>query len=75
MKNIKSGWFIKGIYNEACAAEGQCPFYFGRDKEGGCMYFMVIRILEGKVNGVDPLAGEAEAAGEVAPAEDSHSGH
>jgi hypothetical protein len=53
MKNIKSGWFIKGIYNEACAAEGQCPFYFGRDKEGGCMYFMVIRILEGEVNGVD----------------------
>ena len=45
-----------GTYNEACASEGYCPYYFGRDKEGGCRYFMVFRIEEGKVGGVD-LAG------------------
>ena len=28
---LKSGWLLKGIYNEACAAEGYCPYYFGRD--------------------------------------------
>lgn len=47
------GWKIKGIYNEACASEGQCPYYFGRDKEGGCRYFMAFRITEGKVDDVD----------------------
>jgi hypothetical protein len=51
-----SDWEIKGIYNEACASEGHCPYYFGRDKEGGCRYFMVFRMEEGKVGGVD-LAG------------------
>ena len=50
------GWEIKGIYNEACASEGHCPYYFGRDKEGGCRYFMVFRITQGSVGGVD-LAG------------------
>ena len=53
MEKIKPGWHIKGIYNESCAAEGQCPFYFGRDKEGGCKYFMVVRIQKGKVNDVN----------------------
>ena len=47
------GWEIKGVYNEACASEGHCPYYFGRDKEGGCRYFMVFRITEGTVNRVD----------------------
>lgn len=51
-----SGWEIKGTYNEACASEGHCPYYFGRDKEGGCRYFMVFRITEGRAGGVD-LAG------------------
>jgi hypothetical protein len=46
-------WEIKGVYNEACASEGHCPYYFGRDKEGGCRYFMVFRIAEGTVNRVD----------------------
>jgi len=50
---LKPGWKVKGIYNEACASEGACPYYFGRDKEGGCRYFMVFRIQEGKVNDVD----------------------
>jgi hypothetical protein len=53
MEELKPGWQIKGIYNEACASEGHCPYYFGRDKEGGCRYFMVFRIREGTVNEVD----------------------
>ena len=53
MVELKPGWRIKGIYNEACASEGHCPYYFGRDKEGGCRYFMAFRIREGKVNDVD----------------------
>ncbi|MBW1679114.1 MAG: DUF1326 domain-containing protein [Deltaproteobacteria bacterium] len=53
MEELKPGWQIKGIYNEACASEGQCPYYFGRDKEGGCRYFMAFRIQEGTVNDVD----------------------
>jgi hypothetical protein len=56
VKELEPNWVIKGLYNEACASEGQCPYYFGRDKEGGCRYFMAFRIREGKVNGVD-LAG------------------
>jgi len=53
MEQLKPGWQIKGIYNEACASEGHCPYYFGRDKEGGCRYFMAFRIKEGTVNNVD----------------------
>jgi hypothetical protein len=53
MEELKPGWQVKGVYNEACAAEGHCPYYFGRDKEGGCRYFMVFRIQEGTVNDVD----------------------
>ena len=53
MVELQQDWQIKGIYNEACASEGHCPYYFGRDKEGGCRYFMVFRIAEGVVNGVD----------------------
>jgi hypothetical protein len=56
LKGIQPGWLLRGIYHEACASEGHCPYYFGRDKEGGCRYFMVFRIEEGEVNGVD-LAG------------------
>jgi hypothetical protein len=46
-------WRVRGTYNEACAAEGHCPYYFGRDVQGGCRYFMVFRIEEGEVSGVD----------------------
>jgi hypothetical protein len=53
MKELEPNWLIKGLYNEACASEGQCPYYFGRDKEGGCRYFMAFRIREGMVNGVN----------------------
>jgi len=53
MVELRPGWKVQGTYNEACAAEGHCPYYFGRDVEGGCRYFMVFRIKEGKVNDVD----------------------
>lgn len=53
MQELESGWRVKGTFNEACAAEGHCPFHFGRDVEGGCRYFMVFRITAGKVNRVD----------------------
>ena len=53
MAELKPGWQIKGTYHETCASEGHCPYYFGRDKEGGCRYFMVFRIREGIVNDVD----------------------
>jgi len=56
MATLQPGWKVKGIYHETCASEGYCPYYFGRDKEGGCRYFMVFRITEGSADGVD-LAG------------------
>ena len=46
-------WQIRGVYHETCASEGHCPYYFGRDKEGGCRYFMVFRIVDGVADGVD----------------------
>jgi hypothetical protein len=53
MEKLTPGWKVSGTYNEACAAEGHCPYYFGRDVEGGCRYFMVFQIEDGQVNGVD----------------------
>jgi hypothetical protein len=49
-------WTVRGVYHETCASEGHCPYYFGRDKEGGCRYFMVFRVTDGNASGVD-LAG------------------
>ena len=53
MTTLKPGWRIKGVYHETCASEGYCPYYFGRDKEGGCRYFMVFRIADGEANGIE----------------------
>ena len=53
MVDLKTTWELKGIYQEACASEGPCPYFFGRNKEGGCRYFAVFTINEGVVNGVD----------------------
>lgn len=53
MQDLASGWTLTGTYNEACAAEGHCPLYFGRGVDGGCRYYMVFRIEDGTVNGVD----------------------
>jgi hypothetical protein len=58
MTELRAGWQVKGTYNESCAAEGHCPYYFGRDVEGGCRYFEAFRIEEGEVNDVD-LSGIA----------------
>jgi len=56
---LKSGWQVKGIYNEACATEGYCPYYFGGGRADGCRYYMVFRIQEGLVNDID-LSGISE---------------
>lgn len=53
MTELRPGWEVRGVYHETCASEGHCPYYFGRDKEGGCRYFMVYRITEGRANDVD----------------------
>ncbi len=53
MSEQKPAWMVKGVYHETCASEGHCPYYFGRDKEGGCRYFMVFRITEGWAGDVD----------------------
>jgi hypothetical protein len=46
-------WWFRGTYHETCASEGHCPYYFGRDKEGGCRYFMVFRVTDGGAGDVD----------------------
>ncbi len=56
MATTTPAWTVRGVYHETCASEGHCPYYFGRDKEGGCRYFMVFRVTEGKAGDVD-LAG------------------
>jgi hypothetical protein len=34
-KEVKEriSWSAKGVWYEACASEGHCSFYFGRDRE------------------------------------------
>jgi hypothetical protein len=46
-------WSAKGTWYEACAAEGHCPFYFGRDRETPCKSFQLYQITEGKMGDVD----------------------
>lgn len=58
-------WWVKGTYYETCASEGHCPYYFGRDKEGGCRYFMVFRIIEGGAGEVDLSGVVAVYAGDL----------
>lgn len=45
-------WKIKGVVYEACAAEGHCPIWLGRDTSKPCTSFMVLRIDEGHVDDV-----------------------
>ena len=47
------GWKMKGVMYEACASEGQCSMWFGRDMEAPCKSFMVFQIKEGQINNVD----------------------
>jgi hypothetical protein len=53
---IEPGWQVRGVWYEACASEGHCPLYFGRDMENPCRNFAVYDIREGQINGVD-MAG------------------
>ncbi|TET79536.1 DUF1326 domain-containing protein [candidate division TA06 bacterium] len=46
-------WKMKGILYEACASEGQCSMWFGRDMEAPCKSFMVFQIKESQINNVD----------------------
>lgn len=44
---------MKGVWYEACASEGHCSFYFGRDREEPCKSFQLFKIEEGKIGEVD----------------------
>ncbi len=46
-------WNVKGVWYEACAAEGHCSMYFGRDMESPCKSFQLFQIIEGKIGNVD----------------------
>ncbi|MFW9999121.1 MAG: DUF1326 domain-containing protein [Candidatus Hodarchaeota archaeon] len=46
-------WNVKGVWYEACAAEGHCSLYFGRDLEAPCKSFQLFQINEGKIHDVD----------------------
>lgn len=46
-------WKMKGVVYEACAAEGHCPIWLGRDMSEPCTSFMVWKIDEGQIEGVD----------------------
>ena len=42
-------WNAKGVWYEACASEGHCSFYFGRDREESCKSFQLFQFNEGKI--------------------------
>jgi hypothetical protein len=44
---------MKGVWYEACASEGHCSFYFGRDREEPCKSFQVFQIEEGYIGDID----------------------
>jgi hypothetical protein len=46
-------WNMKGVWFEACASEGHCSFYFGRDREEPCKSFQLFQVNEGKIHDVD----------------------
>ena len=52
-EKTKINWNIKGVWYEACAAEGHCSMYFGRDLEAPCKSFQLFEIKEGKIHDVD----------------------
>ncbi len=53
MSKERISWSTKGIWYEACAAEGLCSFYFGRDREAPCKSFQLFQINEGKIGDID----------------------
>ena len=54
-KEVKEriSWNVKGVWYEACASEGHCSFYFGRDRETPCKSFQLFQYTEGKIGDVD----------------------
>ena len=46
-------WNVKGTVIEACASEGQCPLFIGRDMEKPCKSFLLMQIKEGQIDNVD----------------------
>jgi hypothetical protein len=46
-------WNMKGVWYEACASEGHCSFYFGRDREEPCKSFQLFQVNEGKIGDID----------------------
>ncbi|MBA7476739.1 MAG: DUF1326 domain-containing protein [Dehalococcoidia bacterium] len=46
-------WKMKGVWYEACAAEGHCGMYFGRDMEAPCKSFQLFQIKDGQIDNVD----------------------
>ncbi|MBY8986041.1 MAG: DUF1326 domain-containing protein [Candidatus Lokiarchaeota archaeon] len=53
MSKEKISWNTKGNWYEACASEGHCSFYFGRDREESCKSFQLFQFEEGKLGDVD----------------------
>ncbi|NHJ25728.1 MAG: DUF1326 domain-containing protein [Candidatus Lokiarchaeota archaeon] len=53
MSKERISWSTKGIWYEACAAEGLCSFYFGRNREAPCKSFQLFQINEGKIGDID----------------------
>jgi hypothetical protein len=53
MSKERISWRTKGKWYEACASEGHCSFYFGRDRETPCKSFQLFQIDEGKIGEVD----------------------
>lgn len=50
---VRVSWNMKGVWYEACASEGHCSFYFGRDRDEPCKSFQLFKIEEGKIGDVD----------------------
>ncbi|MBY8991946.1 MAG: DUF1326 domain-containing protein [Candidatus Lokiarchaeota archaeon] len=53
MSKERISWNSKGTWYEACASEGHCSFYFGRDREESCKSFQLFQFDEGKIGDVD----------------------
>ncbi|MFX1428382.1 MAG: DUF1326 domain-containing protein [Promethearchaeota archaeon] len=53
MSKERISWNAKGTWYEACASEGHCSFYFGRDREESCKSFQLFQFDEGMIGDVD----------------------
>ncbi|MHA2471657.1 MAG: DUF1326 domain-containing protein, partial [Promethearchaeota archaeon] len=53
MSKERISWSTKGVWYEACASEGHCSLYFGRDLESPCKSFQLFQFTEGKFGDVD----------------------